>query len=174
MPLDEDTFGGINLGNLGGLLGGAAATAASGAASAAGIDPSVVQAASQVASSPIAKAGFQAGLAAASGNTAPHTDPAVQAAKAALPAAAKAGFDAGASLAAGHAKTGGAALPGTPVEQAMHLMLHGSPSQKGWVHIGIAAAAAGTLAVLTGVALPAVVGIAAISAGAVYFLDPQK
>ena len=32
----------------------------------------------------------------------------------------------------------------------------------------------GVVAALTGAALPAVVGIAAISAGAVYFLDPQK
>ena len=137
-------------------------TAASTAAGAAGIDPSIVQAASQVASSPIAKAGFQAGLNAAKGNPAPHTDPVVQAAKTALPVAAHPGFDAGASLAAGHAKTGGAPLPGTPAQQAMQLMAHGMPSQTGWLHIGIGAAALGAGAAICGAAAPVIVGAAVI------------
>ena len=111
---------------------------------------------------------------AAAGNPAPHTTPAVQAAKAALPAAARPAFVAGASLAAGHAKTGGAVLPGTPAEQAARLMLHGAPSQVGWVHIGLGAAVLGTVAAVAGVALPAVIGVAALGGGLVYMLDPQK
>ena len=168
-----DDFGGLDLGNLGNLLG-SAATAAAGAA---GIDPSVVAAASNIASTPLAKAGFAAGLTAAVGatsKTAPHKDPAVVAAKAALPVAAHAGFDAGASLAAGHAKTGGVKLPGPPTAQALSLMAHGAPSRAGWIHIGIGAMATGTVVAIAGLKAPVVLGVAALAAGAVYLLDPRK